>query len=253
MIKWPILQTPMPGNSNKSLQQVDYLPYDDSTQMDRQIPRYPRSFTRTPAQPLIRRPLTLSERTGPTGLAERLHAKDYDLSRPVADGPRAMGQLIQVAGRVMDEDGAPVAGAVMELWQANAAVKYIHEADRHEAPLDPNFTGWGRLVTGPEGAFEFVSIKPGAYPVTESDWWWRPPHIHFSILGPSWMNRYITQMFFPGEPLNETDLLLNGVRDPEARQRLIFQLQPTKVGVPNLMKFRQDFVLRGKRATPAVE
>jgi protocatechuate 3,4-dioxygenase beta subunit len=125
--------------------------------------------------------------------------------------------------------------------------------DRHDAPLDPNFTGWGRLVTGPEGEYEFVTIKPGAYPVGESDWWWRPPHIHFSIFGVSWMQRYITQMFFPGEPLNETDLLLNGVKDPEARQRVIFQLQPTTVGVPNLLRYRQDFVLRGKGATPAVE
>ncbi len=244
----------MSANPVKSASRMEYLPYDDATQSDRLIPRYPRSFTRNPAQPLIRRPLTLTEQTGPTGLPERLNAThaEIDLARPVADGPRAMGQLIHVAGRVTDEDGAPIAGAVVELWQANAAGKYIHEADRHEAPLDPNFTGWGRLVTGAEGEYEFITIKPGAYPVTESDWWWRPPHIHFSILGPSWMSRYITQMFFPGEPLNEIDLLLNGVRDPEARQRLIFQLQPLKVGAPNLMKFRQDFVLRGKRATPAV-
>jgi protocatechuate 3,4-dioxygenase beta subunit len=242
----------MAGNSVKTASQIEYLPYDEATQIARQIPRYPRSFTRTPAQPLIPRPLTLSERTGPVDLVKRLNAHDYDLSRPVPDGPRAMGQLIHIAGRVTDEDGAPMAGAVIELWQANAAGKYIHEADRHEAPLDPNFTGWGRIVTGKDGEYEFITIKPGAYPVTESDWWWRPPHIHFSIIGPSWMNRYITQMFFPGEPLNEIDLLLNGIHDEEARQRVIFQLQPTKVGAPNLMKFRQDFALRGRRATPAL-
>jgi protocatechuate 3,4-dioxygenase beta subunit len=78
----------------------------------------------------------------------------------------------------------------------------------------------------------------------ESDWWWRPPHIHFSIFGPSWMDRYITQVFFPGEPLNETDLLFNGVPDPEARQRLLLQPQPTTVGAFNILKFHQDFVLR---------
>lgn len=243
----------MAGNSLKTAPQVEYLPYEDATQIARQIPRYPRSFTRVPSQPLIPRPLTLSERTGPTDLVKRLNAHDHDLTRPVPEGPRAMGQLIHVAGRVTDEDGAPMAGTVIELWQANAAGKYIHEADRHEAPLDPNFTGWGRITTGKEGEYEFITIKPGAYPVTESDWWWRPPHIHFSILGPSWMSRYITQMFFPGEPLNETDLLLNGIPDPEARQRVIFELQPTKVGAPNLMKFRRDFVLRGKRATPALD
>ena len=243
----------MASKPAKSTPLVEYAPYDDATQIARQIPRYPRSFTRTPAEPLIPRPLTLSEMTGPGGLAQRLPADGHDLSRPDPKAARAMGQLIHVAGRVTDEDGAPVAGAVIELWQANSGGKYIHEMDRHDAPLDPNFTGWGRLVTGREGEYEFVTIKPGAYPVGESDWWWRPPHIHFSIFGVSWMQRYITQMFFPGEPLNETDLLLNGVKDPEARQRVIFQLQPTTVGVPNLLRYRQDFVLRGKGATPAVE
>lgn len=240
----------MAGHPAKTAPQIEYLPYDDATQIDRQIPRYPRSFTRTPSQPLIRRPLTLSERTGPAGLAERLHAKDYDLSRPVADGPRAMGQLIHVAGRVTDEDGAPIAGAVMELWQANAAGKYIHEADRHEAPLDPNFTGWGRLRTGAEGEYEFITIKPGAYPVTESDWWWRPPHIHFSIMGPSWMSRYITQMFFPGEPLNEADVILNAIRDPQARNRCIATLLPTAKGPQHALVYDYQIVVRGRGATP---
>jgi protocatechuate 3,4-dioxygenase beta subunit len=151
---------------------------------------------------------------------------------------------------VTDEDGSPIAGAVIEIWQANAGGKYIHELDRHEAPLDPNFTGQGRLVTDSEGHYQFLSIKPGAYPVLESGWWWRPPHIHFSIFGPSWMNRYVTQIFFPGEPLNEVDLLLNGVRDPGARQSLIFEAQTPTVGAVNLIPFERNFVLRGKGATP---
>ena len=108
-------------------------------------------------------------------------------------------------------------------------------------------------MTGAEGQYKFLSIKPGAYPVMESDWWWRPPHIHFSIFGPSWMNRYVTQIFFPGEPLNETDLLLNAVQDPEARDRLIFETTPTTVGAVNMLTFRRDFVLRGKRSTPALD
>src|SRR5437879_4394081 len=197
--------------------QIEYLPYDDDTQLARQIEGYPRSFTRTPSAPLIRRPLTLSELTGPAGLERKLEAGDGDMSRAVAGGSRALGQLIRVSGRVTGEDGSPLAGAVIELWQANAAGKYIHELDRHQAPIDPNFTGLARLVTGAEGEYEFFSIKPGAYPVMESDWWWRPPHIHFSILGPSWMSRFVTQIFFPGEPLNETDLLLSDVRTQAAR------------------------------------
>jgi protocatechuate 3,4-dioxygenase beta subunit len=224
----------------------EYLPYDDGTQLARQIEGYPRSFTRTPSQPLIRRPTTLSERTGPTGLERRLKIG-------FEDGRRGMGQLIAVEGRVVDEDGAPMAGAVIEIWQANSAGKYIHELDRHEAPIDPNFTGQGRVLTDAEGNFQFRTIKPGAYPVMESDWWWRPPHIHFSIFGPSWMNRFVTQVFFPGEPLNEMDLLLNGVADPEARERLIFQAGATSVGAVNMLKYRRDFVLRGRHRTPALD
>ncbi|PWU03572.1 MAG: protocatechuate 3,4-dioxygenase subunit beta [Terriglobia bacterium] len=236
-----------------SLPQTAYLPYDDRTQTLRQIKGYPRSWTRTPAQPLIERPLTLSELTGPTGLEEKLNLGNGDFSCLTPGGPRAIGQLISVSGRVTDEDGAPLTCALVEVWQANSAGKYIHQLDRHQAPLDANFTGQGRFRTGADGSYQFRTIKPGGYPVMESDWWWRPPHIHFSIFGPSWMNRYVTQIFFPGEPLNETDLLLNGVLDPEARQRLIFQPQPTKVeSGTNMLSFRLDFVLRGKNSTPAL-
>lgn len=241
-------------------ERIEYEPYEDRTQLKRYIKDYPRSFTRNPSAPLVRRPLTRSELTGPTGLEGRLPAGNGDFSRVAPDKPRAAGQLIQVSGRVVDEEGSPIRGAVIEIWQANSAGKYIHQLDRHEAPLDANFTGQGWLRTDPEGQYQFLSIKPGAYPVMESDWWWRPPHIHFSIFGPSWMNRYVTQIFFPGEPLNETDLLLNGVEDPEARQRLIFQTTPTTVykmprtdGHVNMLGFRLDFVLRGRHRTPALD
>lgn len=233
--------------------QLEYSPYDDKTQLARQIPRYPLSYTRIPSQPLIQRPLTLSERTGPAGLEQRFGMDSRDLSRAVPGGPRAIGQLISVSGRIVDEDGSPIAGAVIELWQANSAGKYIHELDRTNTPLDPNFTGQGRLATDSEGQFQFLSIKPGAYPVLESGWWWRPPHIHFSIFGVSWMDRYVTQIFFPGEPLNEIDLLLNGVPDPEARERLIFEAGTPTMGAENLLHFRRDFVLRGKHRTPALD
>jgi protocatechuate 3,4-dioxygenase beta subunit len=230
--------------------QEQYSPYDDQTQLARQIPGYPLSFTRTPRQPLIERPATLTELTGPIEMHRRLKLTGNDLSRAVSGGPRAIGQLISVSGRVLDEDGSPMAGALLEIWQANSAGKYIHELDRHDAPLDPNFTGLGRLSTDQEGRFEMLTIKPGAYPVLESDSWWRPPHIHFSIFGSSWMNRFVTQIFFPGEPLNETDLLLNAVADREARRRLIFDVAPTTVGAVNTLRFHRDFVLRGRRSTP---
>lgn len=228
-----------------------YLPYDDRAQIRRQIPGYPRSFTRVPAYALVKRTLTLSERSGPTGLERRLGVSNADFSCTVPGGHRAIGQLMTVSGQVTDEDGAPIAGAMIEIWQANAAGKYIHQWDRHQAPLDPNFIGQGRFLTDSEGCYRFRTIKPGGYPVAESDWWWRPPHIHFSIFGVSWMDRFITQVFFPGEPLNQTDLLLNGIPDPEARQRVMFEPQPTIVTKElNILEFQRDFVLRGKRCTP---
>jgi protocatechuate 3,4-dioxygenase, beta subunit len=241
-------QTETPG---RAVARMEYLPYDDRTQSLRQIKGYPRSFTRVPSQPLVARPLTLTELTGPREFEQRLALDNTDFSSTTPGGPRAIGQLIEVSGRVMDEDGAPLANALIEMWQANSGGKYIHQLDGHQAPLDPNFIGQGRFLTDAEGCYRFRTIKPGGYPVAESDWWWRPPHIHFSIFGPSWMSRFITQIFFPGEPLNETDLLLNGVPDPEARQRIFFEPQPTVVNKGlNLLEFHRDFVLRGKRATP---
>lgn len=231
----------------------NYAPYDDRSQILRQIQGYPRSFTRVPGVLLVERSLTLSERTGPNRLERRLPLSNGDFSCAVAGGPRAMGQLMNVSGRVTDEDGAPIAGALIEIWQANASGKYIHQWDRHQAPLDPNFTGQGRILTDAEGCYRFRTIKPGGYPVAESDWWWRPPHIHYSIFGVSWMDRFITQVFFPGEPLNQTDLLLNGIPDAEARQRVMFELQPTMVIKDlNILEFRRDFVLRGKQRTPVL-
>ena len=229
-----------------------YDPYDDATQVARYIDRYPLSFKRTPLAPLVPRPLTLSEQTGPAP-ADLFSIGPMDLSRTAADAPKATGQLIQVTGRVTDEDGSPMPGAVIEIWQANSAGKYVHAADRHNAPIDPNFTGEGRLITDAEGQFQFFSIKPGAYPVLESGWWWRPPHIHFSILGRSWMDRFVTQIFFPGEPLNEIDLLLNAVPDRDVRERLIFEFEGTSMGEVNAMGFRRDFVLRGRRQTPELD
>src|SRR5215467_12834995 len=127
-----------------------YLPYDDRTQILRQIQGYPGSFTRVPAAGFVQRSLTLSELTGPSGLERRLPLASGDFSCLVPGGPRALGQLITVSGRVTDEDGAPIAGAMIEIWQANASGKYVHQWDRHQAPLDPNFVGQGRFLTDAE-------------------------------------------------------------------------------------------------------
>jgi protocatechuate 3,4-dioxygenase beta subunit len=180
-----------------------------------------------------------------------MNAGSLNLSE--VNGQRALGQLLEIKGKVMDEDGSPIAGAVIELWQANAAGRYVHKMDDHKAPLDPNFIGQGRLVTNEAGEYEFFTIKPGGYPVLPSGWWWRPPHIHFSILSVSWLDRYMTQVFFPGEPLNETDLLYKGIPDREARDRVTFEFTDTKMGDLSYIGFRRDFVLRGRKMTPEVD
>ena len=232
---------------------TEYSLYDTSTQMLRQIDDYPPSFSRLPSAELIRRPLTLSELTGPVELARKWNVSTVDLRSATPGGPRALGQLIQISGRISDEDGAPASGVVMELWQANASGKYVHEMDDHIAPIDPNFVGQGRLVTDEDGRYEVFTVKPGAYPVKYHGRWWRPPHIHFSVLGNSSMNRFITQIFFPGEPLNDLDLLLNGVPNVQVRGRLIFEPTGTVMGDLSYIKYQRDFVLRGHQATPELD
>jgi len=238
--------------STKPLQPT-YEPYDESTQTAWRIKGYDRSFTRTPDAAKIARPLTLTELTGPQGLDRRFEVDTADLSRLSPTAPRAFGQLMLMQGQILDQDNAPVAGAVVEMWQANASGKYIHEYDQADAPVDPNFIGSGRFVTDAEGRFSFTTIKPGAYPVPDSGKWWRPPHIHFSIFGDSWMSRLVTQMFFPGDPLNAHDRLLNSVADPAARERLIARAVPTTEGPENALVFRHTMVLRGHAETPALD
>lgn len=231
----------------------EYLPYDQRTQPPLVIDDYPRTKLRTPVRPLVRRPLTLSERTGPTGLEKKLPMGPADMSRAVPGAPPAMGQHIEVTGQVLDEDDAPVPGAVLELWQANTSGRYEHEFDLNDAPIDPNFRGATRLLADANGRFSFRTIKPGAYPVASSTWEWRALHIHASIFGGSWMNRLITQAFFPGDPLIAQDLLLNSIPSPQARERLIMRMRPTVVRPHgNMLEFEHRFVLRGRSGTPTL-
>jgi protocatechuate 3,4-dioxygenase, beta subunit len=220
-----------------------YDPYDDHTQPPHRVLGYERTFKRTPDAPLIVRAPTLTERTGPTGLARRLPADRADLTRRTPDGPRALGPRIAVHGRIIDEDGTPVPGALVEIWHANTAGKYIHEDDAFDAPLDPHFPGSGRVVTNADGGFLLTTIKPGPYRAAPGSW--RAPHIHFSIVGPSFMDRMVTQMHFPGEMLNEYDLILNAVQDPEARSRLIAEALPPDEETGDALTYHHTIVLRG--------
>jgi protocatechuate 3,4-dioxygenase beta subunit len=213
-------------------------------------PGYPQTEMRWPSQPLQRRPLTGSELSGPQQVLRRLKPVRGDLA---GDGEkRAIGQLIHLRARIVDEDGAAVAGAAVEIWHCNAAGKYIHPNDTHDAPVDPNFYGAARMIANEAGRIELRTIKPGAYPVPGESRWWRPPHVHFSVWGRVWLSRLVTQMFFPGEPLNELDAVLNAVRDPAARARCIARLLPTTGGPDDALVYEYQLVVRGRRAAPGM-
>jgi protocatechuate 3,4-dioxygenase beta subunit len=208
-------------------------------------PDYRSTALRAPKRPLVVLPHTLTELTGPVYGHESIGALDHDLTRQHAGEP--VGERIIVAGRVLDEEGRPLRNTLIEIWQANAAGRYLHEWDRHPAPLDPNFTGAGRCLTDDEGRYRFVTIKPGAYPWKNHPNAWRPAHIHLSLFGRAFVQRLVTQMYFPGDPLFGQDPIFNSVRDPRARERLVcaFDLDATE---PDwALAYHFDIVLR---ATP---
>jgi protocatechuate 3,4-dioxygenase beta subunit len=155
-----------------------------------------------------------------------------------------LGERITVSGRVLDEDGHAIPGALVEIWQANAAGRYAHEADQHPAPLDPNFTGAGRTITDAAGGYRFVTIKPGAYPWRNHPNAWRPAHIHFSLFGRAFTQRLVTQMYFPGDPLFEFDPIFHSVRDPQARERLVAGFELERTEPEWALGYRFDVVLR---------
>lgn len=226
--------------------------YDDRFQPAMLIEGYKETWVRTPKQ-RFKRPLTLTEITGPLDLQAKLEVGNNDLSRVREDAPRAAGQLITVSGRLLDEDARPVRHSVVELWHANASGRYLHKADEGSlAPLDPNFLGSGRTLTDHEGRYSFLTIKPGAYPVPNHPTrWWRPPHIHISVFGEGFMSRLVTQMFFSGEPLNDIDLILNAVPDARGRERMVAKPVPMiDVTTPGAIGFQHDIVVRGSRQTP---
>jgi protocatechuate 3,4-dioxygenase, beta subunit len=209
---------------------------------------YRATMKRAPLKPLILLPHTLSEITGPVFGHEKVGEKDNDLTCQHAGEP--IGERIIVSGRVLDSKGRPIPNTLVEIWQANSAGRYRHIGDQHPAPLDPNFSGAGRTMTDEQGAYRFITIKPGAYPWFNHYNAWRPAHIHFSIFGRAFISRLVTQMYFPGDPLFDYDPIFQSVPDERARQRMIskFDLETTR---PQWAKgFKFDIVLRGPEATP---
>jgi protocatechuate 3,4-dioxygenase beta subunit len=231
-----------------SSQLPGYRPDDEATQPPYLYAAYRSTVLRSPSRALIPLQQTLSEIAGPIFGQDDVAALDYDLTRQHAGAP--LGQRIIVTGRLLDGDGSPIPNSLVEIWQANAAGRYAHSEDNHEAPLDPNFTGGGRCLTDAAGHYRFVTIHPGAYPWANDPNAWRPAHIHFSVFGPAFATRLITQMYFPGDPLLPFDPILESIPDPAARHRLIasFDWDTTEAGFA--LGYTFDIVLRGPDATP---
>jgi protocatechuate 3,4-dioxygenase beta subunit len=213
------------------------------------FPAYTSTVLRAPTKPLIPLAHGLAESTGPMFGHESVGPLDPDLTRNGRRNGEPLGERIVVTGRVMDEDGRPVPNTLIEIWQANAAGRYVHKVDQHEAPLDPNFLGAGRFVTDGNGAYKFYTIKPGAYPWRNHFNAWRPNHIHFSLFGNSIAARLVTQMYFPGDPLLALDPIFLGV--PEgARERLISRFSIDVTEPDFCLGYVFDIVLRGRNETP---
>jgi protocatechuate 3,4-dioxygenase beta subunit len=218
------------------------------TQPEYLYPAYASTGKRAPTRPLVLLPHTLSEVTGPVFGRDSMAPDDNDLTRRHTGEP--LGERIILSGRVLDEDGRPVRDTLIEIWQANAAGRYRHANDNHDAPLDPNFTGCGRGMTDAEGRYRFVTVRPGAYPWRNHPNAWRPAHIHFSLFGPSFLTRLVTQMYFPGDPLLPFDPIFNSVPDEKARQLLVSTFDWDNTVPEHALGFRFDIVLRGRSATP---
>jgi protocatechuate 3,4-dioxygenase, beta subunit len=207
---------------------------------------YRSTALRAPRRPPLRIEYGPLELSGPPGqlLADARGEPATDLTRHHAGEP--LGERIIVHGRVADADGRPLAGALVEVWQANAAGRYAHEVDVHPAPLDPNFTGAGWCLTDADGFYRFVTIKPGAYPWRNHANAWRPAHIHFSVFGHSFSQRVITQMYFPGDPLLELDPIVRSIASPAVRDRLIARFDLSATAPEWALGYRFDIGLGGR-------
>lgn len=212
-------------------------------------PSYASTVARAPSQAPLALPQGPAELSGPRFDASVLYKNHDDLTKQCAGEP--LGERIILAGRVLDENGDPMPNTLLEVWQCNSAGRYHHHRDQHDAPLDPNFTGNGRVITDAEGRYKVTTIKPGAYPWRNHPNAWRPAHIHFSVFGTSMLQRLVTQMYFPGDPLLGDDPIFNSIPHERVRERLIAKFDWNLTQPEWALGYEFNFVLRGSEATPA--
>ena len=223
-------------------------PRDWSTQPPYLYEDYKSTRLRGPTRPLVPLGQSLSELTGPVYGHESVGELDSDLTKNGVRDGEPLGERIVVAGHVRGDDGRALPNTLIEIWQANAAGRYIHIVDQHDAPLDPNFFGGGRCVTDADGFYRFRTVRPGAYPWGNHFNAWRPNHIHFSLFGPCFATRLVTQMYFPGDPLLDLDPIYQGT--PEAARASLVARFDLELTEPEFaLGYRFDIVLRGRYAT----
>ena len=213
-------------------------------------PEYRTSVLRSPQRALLSLDNTLSEITGPVFGHGMLGRLDDDMIHNFArPGESAIGPRILVYGRVLDERGIGVPGALIEVWQANAGGRYRHPNETYRAPLDPNFGGCGRTISADDGAYCFHTIQPGPYPWPNGPNDWRPAHIHFSIFGHGFAQRLITQMYFEGDPLIRRCPIVRTIPDDRAIEGLTAVLDMQAAIPMDMRAYKFDIVLRGRRST----
>jgi protocatechuate 3,4-dioxygenase beta subunit len=212
------------------------------------FPAYRSSLLRHPTKDLWHVDPEGAELVAPVFGHSDLDPLEADLTIQAGGDP--IGERLILTGRVVDGDGRPVRHQLVEIWQANAAGRYVHKRDRHPAPLDPHFTGVGRCLTDGDGVYRFTTIKPGPYPWRNHRNAWRPAHIHFSLFGREFTQRMVTQMYFPGDPLFALDPIYQSITDEAARDRLVARYDHDVTQHEWSTGYRWDIVLTGSHATP---
>ena len=210
---------------------------------------YASTAKRGPTRALVPLKAALGEMRQPVYGHGAIGPLDNDLTKNAQRNGQPIGERMVLAGQVLDERRRPVRNTLVEIWQANAAGRYVHKGDQHDAPLDPNFLGAGRCLTDDEGRYRFLTIKPGAYPWGNHPNAWRPQHIHLSLFGEHFGSRLITQMYFPGDPLLQYDPMYTGTPE-KARSRLVSDFDLGLTEENYALGYRFDVVLRGADETP---
>ena len=234
---------------DKSLHNSFY-PIDKNIHPKSFFPDYKSSILRSPKKHFVSIDTIISDLYGNVLDKKDLGLLDNDLTKNFNKHNEPIGERILVYGKLLDENSKPIPNSLIEIWQANSGGKYRHSGDTYNAPLDPNFGGWGRCLTDETGSYYFKTIKPGAYPWPNGGNNWRPAHIHFSIFGLSFLQRLVTQMYFEGDPLIAKCPIAQSINNTKALDSLISKLDINKSIHMDYIAYQFNIILRGDKSIP---